>query len=261
MPDFNDGVWQFAIDTMSGEPNLLPNGYVTSVCDSPGPVTIDPSGRFAYVIATLPASSAQRAGIGALFGFTIDPMTGALTAIPGSPFAFALPGIVSGQFSSVAIDPAGRFAYALDPGNSLVWAFNIDPESGGLSAVPGSPFATPAGNTALAIEPHGKFAYATEMSGTQSSSLTVFSIDRVSGALGPAPGIASLALPYVTPPQIDPSGRFAYLTAGVGTTSTGVYAYTISANTGALALVAGAPFATATCSPTGGCPTLVTVTN
>jgi hypothetical protein len=71
-------------------------------------------------------------------GYTIDPSTGALTAIAGSPFDAA------SEPSSVAVDPSGKFAYVANEvsgstGNVL--GYMINPSTGALTAIAGSPFA------------------------------------------------------------------------------------------------------------------------
>jgi len=71
--------------------------------------------------------------------YTIKPVTGALAAVVGSPFAAG-----SGPVS-VTVDPAGQFAYVANLGSDNVSAFTINPATGALAAVSGSPF--PAGTT------------------------------------------------------------------------------------------------------------------
>lgn len=93
-------------------------------------MTFDPAGRFLYVTA--------EEGI---YAFAINASDGALTLVPGSPFTVvhSPDRIVSG----LSIDPSGRFGYvqtipAQSPGN--LYALSIDPATGALAAVPGSPF-------------------------------------------------------------------------------------------------------------------------
>jgi hypothetical protein len=44
----------------------------------------------------------------------------------------------------MAIDGQGKFLFVLDPTSDDISMFQIDPASGALSEVPGSPFAVPA---------------------------------------------------------------------------------------------------------------------
>ena len=59
-------------------------------------MTVDPSGRFAYV---------ANHGDDTVSAYTINSSTGALRAISGSPFA------AGNHPDSVTVDPSGRFAY------------------------------------------------------------------------------------------------------------------------------------------------------
>jgi 6-phosphogluconolactonase (cycloisomerase 2 family) len=112
------------------------DGTLTPVAGGPwmvgiGPrfVTVDPTGRFAYV------ASAGSTGTG-IYGFTIDSKTGALTAIANSPFDVSVAG-TEPQF--VTVDPSGNFAYAANQGTGTISGFKIDPTTGALAAVPNSP--------------------------------------------------------------------------------------------------------------------------
>src|SRR4029077_8532408 len=103
------------------------SGVLTAVLGSPfstgvGPtgITIDPSERFAY-IATSVGISAN----------TID-TSGALASIGGSPFG--------GSVANVTVDPSGRFLYASGFNVNNVSGFTIDPLSGALTPITGSPF-------------------------------------------------------------------------------------------------------------------------
>ena len=71
--------------------------------------------------------------------YSINPSTGALTALAGSPFAAG-----NGPFPAVT-DPSGHFLYIGNYNESTVSAFMIDPISGALTAVPGSPFTAGSG--------------------------------------------------------------------------------------------------------------------
>src|SRR5260370_26938732 len=77
--------------------------------------------------------------------YTIDHTTGALTSVPGSPFAAgSLP-------FSVAVDSSGKFAYVANFASNNVSAYTIDRTTGALSPVPGSPFA--AGTNPFSVAP------------------------------------------------------------------------------------------------------------
>jgi DNA-binding beta-propeller fold protein YncE len=68
-----------------------------------------------------------------IFAFKIDSATGALTAVPGSPFT---PDVGTNLPSTVAFDPSGRFAYLADvggaqnPSTNTISAYSIDAATG-----------------------------------------------------------------------------------------------------------------------------------
>jgi DNA-binding beta-propeller fold protein YncE len=69
-----------------------------------------------------------------VWGYSISAASGALTSIPGSPFA-------AGAFAeSVAVDPSGKFAYVAN-GDGTVSGYTINATSGAVTDIPGSPFA------------------------------------------------------------------------------------------------------------------------
>ena len=112
-------------------------------------VAVHPSGKFVYVAAfSYPGFS------GNISGYTINPSTGALTSIAGSPFA------AGGEPRGVAVDPSGKFVYVANSDSGNVSGYTINLPTGALTPIAGSPF--PAGGKApnsVAVDPSGRFAY------------------------------------------------------------------------------------------------------
>ena len=100
--------------------------------------------RFAYV--------ANR-GSNNISAYTLDPGTGTLAAIPGSPFA------AGGLPIGIAVDQSGHFAYVVNQIDATLSAFSIDRNSGALIEIGGSPFATGLSPTSVAIDPSSSFVY------------------------------------------------------------------------------------------------------
>lgn len=101
--------------------------------------------------------------------------------------------------------------------------------------VPGSPFATPPGPAGLAADPSGKFLVVA----SASSQVSVFRIDRTTGALSAVPGspFAGAGEPHV----VVFSGNFLY----VGNRgSNNISAYSLDGSSGNLTPLAGSPFST-----------------
>ncbi len=93
-------------------------------------------GGFVYV---------TNAGAKTVSAYAIDPSSGALTPVAGSPFAA---GTVP---SGIAVDAAGKFAYLENAGSDNVSAYSIDPTDGALTPVAGSPFAAGTAPVAIAV--------------------------------------------------------------------------------------------------------------
>jgi 6-phosphogluconolactonase (cycloisomerase 2 family) len=182
-------------------------------------VTVDPSGRFAYV------ANGNSNNVSA---YTIDSTTGALSQLSNSPFA------AGGGPTSVAVDPSGKFAYVAN-GHGGVSAYTIDSTTGTLSQLSSSPFPAGAGPNSVAVDPSGKFAYVANQS---SNNVSAYTIDSTTGALSQLSSSPFLAGSRPFSVAVDPSGKFAYVANG---TSNNVSAYTIDSTTGALTLVGSFP--------------------
>jgi len=212
------------------------NGVLTTVPGSPFAagraafaVTVDPSGRFAYV--TNNSSSTVSA-------YTIDPATGALAALPGSPFA------AGNDPRNVAVDPTGKFAYVTNYFSSKVFGYTINQANGTLTAMPGSPFVLGTNPNAVTVDPTGQFAYVTMGGG----GISAYTINSATGALTAVSGSPAGGEPVSV--TVDPTGQFVYV---ANFSSSNVSAYTTEPATGALTPISGSPFAAGTS------PNLVTI--
>lgn len=85
---------------------IMPDASVTNIaiqCVAPGK----------YLFAVVPVDTA--AGTGSVAAFTIDPTSGELTAVAGSPYATS-----QSHPSDIAIDPSGRYLYTANAGSDNV---------------------------------------------------------------------------------------------------------------------------------------------
>jgi 6-phosphogluconolactonase (cycloisomerase 2 family) len=154
----------FAVDA-TGALTPVPNSPVpTPVNASVVGFAIHPSGKFLYATTGLAANG--------ILGWSVDPSTGALTALPGSPFQ---PGAVSfgGTF-----DPGGKFFYASAGAAGGITGFSVDPNTGGLTPLSGSPFVAGSVLLSATVDPSGQFLFA-----SQNTSITTFKLDVTSGSL------------------------------------------------------------------------------
>jgi 6-phosphogluconolactonase (cycloisomerase 2 family) len=177
---------------------------------------ITPNGKYLYQADVYhPNGLGQPPAVPQLAAFSIDPATGALSAVPGGPISIS----TNISIGTMSIDPTGKFLYASYEDHNEVAAFSIDATSGMLTAVSGSPF-TVGGSattivTTIAVDASGKFLIVGLEPGAVGNCLDVLSIDSGTGALTLVPGSpfppAALYCPVVT---ADPSEPLVY--AGTG---------------------------------------------
>jgi 6-phosphogluconolactonase (cycloisomerase 2 family) len=179
----------------------------------PGFLTVDPTGSFLYVTASLSDGAA-------VFMYTINQTTGVLT--PTSPATVFTGGIPF----QVVVAPSGKFAYVVNnlsgPGYGLgVWQFTLNPATGVLT--PNTPAAVSAGNapTAIAVDPTSKFAYVVNRN---DDTVSMYTIDTNTGNLtlnasikNPTGTIATGNMPFRI--DFDPTGKFVYVTNEQSATS------------------------------------------
>jgi len=132
VPNSTSGFAALAIDPITGALRLLPpSGFAPF-----GPAAVvEPSSRFLYVLTyTNPSVNS----ITAVSAFQIDPQSGALTQVPGSPFSA---GPSSFSFG-IVVDPTAHFVYAvgLNGSSPVVFGFAINSATGGLTPIAGSPW-------------------------------------------------------------------------------------------------------------------------
>jgi 6-phosphogluconolactonase len=199
-------------------------GSPFSVGLEPASMQFDPNGNFLYVANFNGANLAV---------FALDQATGFLSNISGSPYRTG-----SGPLS-IAVDPTNTFAFIANEGDATISEFTLNPDTGALAAVAGSPIAVSTNPESLAVDPQGRYLYAANV--TSGDQVASFSITPASGALTPLSAAQAGALPISL--AVDASGQFVY---AANYNSNDISAYTVDAATGALAPVAGSPFAAGT---------------
>jgi 6-phosphogluconolactonase (cycloisomerase 2 family) len=181
-------------------------------------VAVEARGRFLYIGSGNPS---------AIVGYSIDPATGALTPIPGSPFAISS----SVGVQALVSDGAGKFLYA---GGSGISVLAIDPTTGALTQIPGSPFGILSNAYGLAMDPQNRFLF---VSGT--SGLTSYAINGTTGALTALAGSPFYNGGIAAGVSFDGSGKFLYA-AQSGTTA--LFGFAVNTTSGNLTMVPGDPF-------------------
>jgi YD repeat-containing protein len=237
-PTFNS---MFAFSINAG------NGALTPLSNSPfslsvGPLVFDPSGLFAYAQG---GSGLQEMGT--------NSSTGTLTALSGgSPIGGQSIVITAG---STPISYVPQFAYVVNIGSAQgnIAGYSIDPASGALTSLSGSPFAEGYFPVSAAIDVSGQSLYVANTCSDPScaasnGSVSGYSINPGSGALTAAAGSPFPAGPSpvsiaLQPPGVNASSSSEY--AYVASQNGQFFEYSVNPATGVLTTFSGSPANTA----------------
>jgi 6-phosphogluconolactonase (cycloisomerase 2 family) len=169
-------IWVFQIDATSGALTATAgspfSAGLTVVADE---MTVDLSGKYLYVGQTDPT-----AGVGA---FSIDPSTGALTPLSGSPFLAA-------QVAQIHASPTAELLFGVQEvadgtigaTDKNIYTYVINPITGALTEV-GAGTVTLAAPFDFAISPNGGYLYAVEASASLDAPIEGFAINTSTGTL------------------------------------------------------------------------------
>jgi 6-phosphogluconolactonase len=172
-----------------------------------------------------------------LAGYSINGGTGALTAIPGSPFALS-----GTEVYSLATDSGGKFLFVCAANNDEVQVFSINQTSGALAPV--GTFATAGFAAQATTDGLGKYLYVT--AGNSGNTVDVYAISST-GLLTPTVG-SPFSISIATL-RSEPTGKFLLGVTGDGANNGSgpdnhVYVFSINQSTGTLSQVSGSPFPT-----------------
>jgi 6-phosphogluconolactonase (cycloisomerase 2 family) len=263
----NDGDSTLSAYRIDGSTGLLTTNGTINLGDSNHPVGLasDPLHKFLY---------AGNLNNFSMSGFAIDPAAGTLSSLLGSPFSTQFPWAIavhpsskflyvasgpgsvlvysldgsgipafisqtnpaSGGTIALAIDPLGKFVYTANVNANTVSAYGVDPSTGALAPVLGSPFAAGSNPFSVSVDPSGRFLYVPNVNG---QSVSAYIVDSSSGALIPITGSPFSVGQTPKFVVLHPSGAFAYV---LNQSSNTISAFAVDSTTGALSPVPGSPF-------------------
>lgn len=219
---------------------------VVSAGNAPWSLAVSPTAGFLYADNELDNT---------VSGYTIDPTTGVLTAVAGSPFAVGAALSSAGPYPhSIAVDPQGHYVYVLDWQGDVV-AFGINSSTGALTSLSTTTLPTGIGAIALTVSSRNVLYVIGNPSGNGDAEVAAYSVNTSTGALTAVSGSPFMFAPPTGSADaftgygwaIDPAARFFYVTfTQEGAIPRPVGAYTVAsidATTGALTVVSGSPFA------------------
>jgi 6-phosphogluconolactonase (cycloisomerase 2 family) len=225
------GVAGFTIDPTSGALTVIA-GSPFPAGNSPSQAIVDSSGKYLFV-------SNFNDSMGTISAYSINPTTGALTPVAGSPFPTqaGFPGPWG-----LAITGGGKFLCVAMVGtvnaNNVISVLSIDPATGALNQVAGSPFPAGQGPLALATDPAGKFLFATNLF---DDTLSAFAVDGTSGALTAMAGSPFPTHNVPVAVAVAPDGKSVYV---ANSASGDLSVFSLNATSGSLSSLSGSPFFT-----------------
>jgi 6-phosphogluconolactonase (cycloisomerase 2 family) len=133
---------------------------------SPVALALSPSGKFLFVV---------NANLDGISAFTVN--SGVLALVPGSPFPVNTVPMAAVPLG-LAVAPSGNFVYVANSNNNTLSILSVDPSTGALASVSGSPVTTGTTPLAVAFDPTGAFLYVLNEG---SSNISAFTVDTTTG--------------------------------------------------------------------------------
>jgi 6-phosphogluconolactonase (cycloisomerase 2 family) len=245
----NPSIAASAIDILSIDPStggLTETGefvFPTTICpfcvvpDLPGPLAMDPTGKFLFYGSAILSPPGQQIG-----SLTVN-TPGNLNLVAGSPF------VADPSPYSLVAHPSGKFVYTEDIDAPPGSFFGLQGVSGYMVAADGtltraanSPFPVPTGSNVgvLLAHPSGKFLYST--TGTSPVGLLLWSVNTTTGELSPLPSSPFMPNVAFVGAAMHPTGKFLYatlLSGPSGPSVGGLVGFSIDPNSGALTQLTG----------------------
>lgn len=224
------GIWAYAVDG-AGRLATVPGSPFATV----GPLTFHPSGR--YLFGTVESDDYRPELRTYAIGARGDLRQVGLETIGGD----------GDELGDVATEPSGRFIYLpFDPfrpsgSPESLLGYAVDAAAGGLTPIPGAPFALPFDLRSLSVHPSGRLAF---LVGFREGLFPAF-IEPGSGAVTLAPEARQSTERFRANTVFDPSGRFLYLLSSPATHGVGIHeieGYSVDVETGTMRPVPGSPF-------------------
>ena len=232
-PSAGEYLWGFSLS----DPNLYISTINTSTgqleapiasggiaCNSGGTIpsiAVTPSNKFTFVIDKCFVS---------IHVYAMSGPSVVLQEIPESPY------FVTNDLNSIAVDPSGKFLYAIGTNPSAIYQASVNGSTGALTLNSG--MMVNGDIRQVVMDPQGKFLFINDLT---DGKILAYSIGG-DGTLSLVSG-SPFNVPANDQPEnmlIDSGGRFLYAPVIQG----GIAAFAVNSSTGALADIAGSPFPT-----------------
>jgi 6-phosphogluconolactonase len=194
-----------------------------TACNSSGTIpsiAVSPSNKFVFVIDKCLAS---------IHVYAMSGPGVVLTEIPQSPY------YVSNDLDSIAIDPAGKFLYAVGTNPSAIFQVSVNGGTGELTST--STTMITGDIRQVVTDPQGKFVFVNDLTDGK-----IFAFSVSSGSVSPVAGSPFTVPAGGMPVNLLTTGNGNFLYAPL--IPSGIAAFAVNNGTGALSSVAGSPFST-----------------
>lgn len=226
----SDTVSAYSIDLNTG---ALAGFSTIATGKGPASIVIDAIHGYAFV--------ANHGGSNDISAYSVGQRTDAPGLVPGSPFP------AGGNPLCLALVYGGRFLYSANPDatNPSISGFSVNPDTGVLSPLSGSPFPLPVSH-GIVTDQAGAYLYV-----TWGANVVGYRIDANTGALTALAGFPVSAGADAYSITVDPTNQFLYVANEGAANVTG---FKLDASTGALTPIPGSPF------PAGNQPKFIAAT-
>ncbi len=175
-----------------------------------------------------------------IFGFSVNEMNGALTALAGFPVNTGFNGAGSTNLEMITVDVTNKRLYALNRGSNNISAYAVDAATGAISPLPFSPITGIANERTVKVHPSG-------------SPLIVGGDAVASFIITPTSATPAAGSPYAAGTNVSPGGaslsrdgNYYYTGGNLGNFFAG---FTVNASNGVLTALDGSPFDTGNATP------------
>ena len=203
-------------------------------------VLLSASAAHAAASGLLYALSESNSVNNSIYGYSVNELTGELTALSGFPKLTDGIGNATVSSSRMVVDAVNGRLYALNYTSNTLSAYSIDRASGALTPMPFSPLAVGAGPISVVVHPSGSPLLVASVSTVQSFLITDTTATQAAGSPFAIPGSVAFTS------TISPDGNYFYTGGNTGNSFAG---FSVNAATGVLTPLAGSPFATGSLSP------------
>lgn len=186
------------------------------------------------------------AGVGnQIYGFQVNEMTGALTALAGFPVTTGGLGVNALVCQRMTIDRANKRLYVINDGANTVSAYSINPSTGALTPMPFSPIVLDNATwNSIAVHPSGSPLVIGD-GNTSSPRVLSFQITATTATAAAGSPYTTGSAPALTS-AFSQDGNYYYGGGNMGATIGG---FSVNPATGVLTALAGSPFSSTTGNP------------